>query len=187
MAIEFDSIKIESTWPLGTSASEQKSLLDTPASSPKLNRMVKYQTTIANDPLDRTFAALADPTRRALLARLSDQHDLSISALAEPFAMSLPAVMKHLDVLSDAGLITRSKTGRTVACRLAPGPMEEAMQWLTHYQRFWTEQLDRLAAFVEEEACPNSPSPTPSPASPSSAGSKRRPRASSQPGPTRRK
>jgi DNA-binding transcriptional ArsR family regulator len=149
--------------------------------------MVKYQTTIANDPLDRTFAALADPTRRALLARLSDQHDLSISALAEPFAMSLPAVMKHLDVLSDAGLITRSKTGRTVACRLAPGPMEEAMQWLTHYQRFWTEQLDRLAAFVEEEACPNSPSPTPSPASPSSAGSKRRPRASSQPGPTRRK
>ncbi|HZZ05907.1 metalloregulator ArsR/SmtB family transcription factor [Paraburkholderia sp.] len=86
--------------------------------------------------LDRTFAALSDPTRRALLARLSELSDLSVSELAEPFAMSLPAVMKHLDVLYEAGLITRSKTGRTVACRLCAGPMEEAMEWLTRYQRF---------------------------------------------------
>jgi DNA-binding transcriptional ArsR family regulator len=143
--------------------------------------MVKYQGTNPNNPLDRTFAALADPTRRALLARLSQRHDLSVSSLAEPFAMSLPAVMKHLDVLSEAGLITRTKTGRTVACRLSPGPMEEAMEWLARYERFWTEQLDRLAAFVEEDVCPKDP------ASPSYAGSTRRPQKSSPRGPTRRK
>ena len=74
-----------------------------------LNQMVYYSSA----PLDRTFAALADPTRRALLARLSETDSLSVSTLAEPFAMSLPAVMKHLDVLSDAGLVTRSKSGRT--------------------------------------------------------------------------
>ena len=143
--------------------------------------MVKYQNANPGDSLDRIFAALADPTRRAMLARLSEQHDLPVSTLAEPFAMSLPAVMKHLDVLSGAGLITRSKTGRTVACRLSAGPMEEALAWLTRYQRFWTEQLDRLAAFVEEDACPKSP------ASPSSGGSTRRPPKSSPRGLTRKK
>ncbi|MFL9907261.1 ArsR/SmtB family transcription factor [Paraburkholderia sp. RL17-337-BIB-A] len=129
--------------------------------------MVKFNEAL----LDRTFAALSDPTRRALLARLSQLNDLSVSELAEPFAMSLPAVMKHLDVLSEAGLITRSKTGRTVACRLSAEPMEEAMEWLTRYQRFWSGSLDRLVAFVEEEApCPLSP------ASPSGAESAPRPR-----------
>ena len=103
-------------------------------------------------PLDRTFAALADPTRRALLARLSESDSLSVSELAEPFAMSLPAVMKHLDVLSDAGLVTRNKTGRTVTCRLTRGRRcKKPMNWLNRYQRFWTEQLDRLAAFLEED------------------------------------
>ncbi|WP_084688478.1 ArsR/SmtB family transcription factor [Paraburkholderia oxyphila] len=115
--------------------------------------MVKYE----DDTLNRTFAALADPTRRALLARLALQDELSVSALAQPFAMSLPAVMKHLDVLAEAGLVTRAKTGRTVACRLAAGPMEDAMQWLAHYERFWSGALDRLAAFVEEDACPPNP------------------------------
>lgn len=115
-----------------------------------LNRMVKYE----DDALNRTFAALADPTRRALLARLAQQDELSVSALAQPFAMSLPAVMKHLDVLADAGLVTRAKTGRTVACRLAARPMEDAMQWLAYYERFWSGALDRLADFVEEDACP---------------------------------
>ena len=91
--------------------------------------MVKYQDTI----LDRTFAALADPTRRALLAQLEEYPSLSVSELARPFTMSLPAVMKHLDVLSDAGLIERSKTGRTVACRLTAAPMEDAMNWLNRY------------------------------------------------------
>src|SRR5712671_77013 len=114
--------------------------------------MVKYR-----DPaLDRTFAALADPTRRALLAQLGKQQGLSISELAKPFAVSLPAIMKHLEVLSDAGLIARSKTGRTVACRLTAEPMEQAMDWLNRYQRFWSEQLDRLAAFVEEDKWPPS-------------------------------
>ncbi|MEQ8283938.1 MAG: metalloregulator ArsR/SmtB family transcription factor [Parvibaculum sp.] len=104
--------------------------------------MVKYQEAI----LDRTFAALADPTRRALLARLEGEDALSVSELARPFKMSLPAVMKHLDVLSDAGLIEKTKAGRTVTCKLNAGPMEEAMQWLIRYQRFWSGALDRLAA-----------------------------------------
>ena len=119
----------------------------TPACSPILNHMVYYSSA----PLDRTFAALADPTRRALLARLSETDSLSVSELAEPFAMSLPAVMKHLDVLSDAGLVTRNKSGRTVSCRLRAEPMHEANEWLNRYQRFWTERLDQLAAFLEEE------------------------------------
>jgi DNA-binding transcriptional ArsR family regulator len=123
--------------------------------------MVKHE----RPTLDRTFAALADPTRRALLARLGERNGLSVSELARPFPVSLPAVMKHLDVLSDAGLITRTKTGRTVACRLNAAPMEEAMHWLARYQRFWSERLDRLAAFVEEDSC------SPSPVSPSSAAS----------------
>lgn len=117
-----------------------------------LNRMVKHDET-----LNRTFAALADPTRRALLSRLALHHELSVSELAEPFAMSLPAVMKHLDVLAQAGLVSRQKAGRTVACRLAAGPMEDAMQWLAHYRRFWSVQLDRLAAFVEDDACLTNP------------------------------
>ncbi len=112
--------------------------------------------TIRPTTLDRTFAALADPTRRALLAQLSERDSISVSELAKPFAMSLPAVMKHLDVLSDAGLVTREKIGRTVSCRLRAEPMREANDWLNRYQRFWTERLDRLAAFLEEEPCPPS-------------------------------
>src|SRR3954468_14392992 len=115
-----------------------------------LNHMVKHQ----DAPLDRTFAALSDPTRRALLARLVEKESLSVSDLAQPFAMSLPAIIKHLDVLSDAGLIAREKTGRTVACRLTAQPMEQAMEWLNRYARFWSDALDRLAAFVEEDPWP---------------------------------
>ena len=140
-----------------------------------VNNMVKH---LAAD-LDRTFAALADPTRRALLAQLGERESLSVSELARPFPVSLPAVMKHLDVLADAGLITRTKTGRTVACRLTAAPMEEAMDWLERYQRFWTERLDRLAAFLEEEQCSTSPVST------SSEGSRRRRRKSTTPRPTR--
>jgi DNA-binding transcriptional ArsR family regulator len=145
--------------------------------------MVKYK---AAD-LDRTFGALADPTRRALLARLGERQGLSVSELARPFAMSLPAIMKHLDVLSDAGLIVRTKTGRTVACRLNADPMQAATDWLNRYQRFWSDQLDRLAAFVEEESCPANPASPPSQASSSSAASTRRRRRSTKPGPTPRK
>ena len=151
--------------------------------------MVKY----SDEALDRTFAALADPTRRALLARLGKQDGISVSELAQPFAMSLPAIMKHLDVLSDAGLVTRAKTGRTVACRLTAGPMEQAMEWLNRYQRFWSENLDRLAAFVEEDqwlpsqALPAKPVSQQDQASPSNAVSMRRRRKSTPPGPTRKR
>ena len=154
--------------------------------------MVKYREEV----LDRTFAALADPTRRALVARLGDRESLSVSELAQPFAMSLPAIMKHLDVLSDAGLIAREKTGRTVACRLTAKPMEQAMDWLTRYQRFWSDNLDRLAAFVEEDPWPPSqassqvlpatPVSRPNQASPSNVVSMRRPRKSTPRGPTRK-
>jgi DNA-binding transcriptional ArsR family regulator len=144
--------------------------------------MVNYQT----NPLNRVFAALADPTRRALLTRLGEEESVSISELARPFDLSLPGIMKHLDVLSDAGLIVRSKTGRSVACRLTAEPMEEAMRWLNKYERFWSSRLDRLAAFLEEDdKCPpNQPS---NPALPSSAGlTPRRPRFL-PPGRTRKK
>ena len=99
--------------------------------------------------LDRTFAALVDPTRRAILARLEQEDATSVSELAKPFAIKLPAVMKHLDVLDGAGLITRSKVGRTVTVRLAPEPMQEAMEWLRRYERFWSQSLARLAAYAE--------------------------------------
>ena len=74
---------------------------------------------------------------------------MSVSELAAPFDMSLPAVMKHLDVLSDARLITREKVGRSVTCQISPEPMAEAMGWLEHYQRYWNDKLDRLTAFLE--------------------------------------
>lgn len=101
--------------------------------------------------MGRTFSALADPTRRNLLLRLKEEPGLSVSELARPFSLKLPGMMKHLDVLSDAGLITRSKTGRTVSVHLSPGPMREAMAWLQRYEHFWTASIDRLAAFVEED------------------------------------
>ena len=100
--------------------------------------------------LDRTFAALSDPTRRALLAQLAEQDGMSVSELARPFKVSLPAIMKHLDVLSDAGLISRSKSGRTVSCRLNAAPMREAADWLGHYRKFWEDRFDRLDAYLRE-------------------------------------
>ena len=101
--------------------------------------------------LDRTFAALTDPTRRAILARLEREDAATVSALAEPFAIKLPAVMKHLDVLDEAGLISRSKVGRTVTVRLRPEPMREAMDWLQRYERFWSASLDRLKSLAEAQ------------------------------------
>jgi DNA-binding transcriptional ArsR family regulator len=109
--------------------------------------MVNYQ----RRSLDRVFAALVDPTRRAILARLEQEDGVAISALAQPFAIKLPAVMKHLDVLDDAGLITRSKHGRTVDVRLSPAPLREAMDWLARYERFWSPALDRLTAHAEAQ------------------------------------
>ncbi|MES2193126.1 MAG: metalloregulator ArsR/SmtB family transcription factor [Pseudomonadota bacterium] len=101
--------------------------------------------------MDRTFSALADPTRRGVLLRLKEKPGLSVSELARPFSLKLPGLMKHLDVLSDAGLITRTKTGRIVSVHLSPGPMREAMEWLKRYERLWTVSLDRLVALVEKD------------------------------------
>jgi DNA-binding transcriptional ArsR family regulator len=115
--------------------------------------MVKFQ----ESQLNRTFAALVDPTRRAILARLEQEGSMSIGELARPFAIKLPAVMKHLDVLGTAGLITRSKSGRTVAVRLAPEPMKEAMDWLQRYERFWSARLDRLAVYAKAEEAKTGP------------------------------
>jgi DNA-binding transcriptional ArsR family regulator len=148
--------------------------------------MVNYR----NDALDRVFSALADPTRRALVARLEQQESLTVSELAKPFQVSLPGIMKHLDVLSDAGLITRSKSGRTVNCRLTAATMKSAMDWLHRYERFWSAGLDRLSAILEEdESCPPKPQQSQilrSQASPSSAASTRpRPRSTPR-GPTRK-
>jgi DNA-binding transcriptional ArsR family regulator len=99
--------------------------------------------------LDRTFAALMDRTRRAILVRLEREESASVTELAKPFAIKLPAVMKHLDVLDEAGLISRSKSGRIVTVRLRAGPMRQARDWLRRYEHFWSKSLDRLAEYAE--------------------------------------
>jgi DNA-binding transcriptional ArsR family regulator len=143
--------------------------------------MVKYN----DERLDRIFSALSDRTRRGLLARLSGRAAMSVSELAEPLDMSLPAVMKHLDVLGDAGLIKRNKTGRTVSCVLDATPMQQANEWLERYQKFWTASFERLTHMLENDQW-QSQQPS-SPASPSSSTSRpRRPR-STRPGPTRKR
>jgi DNA-binding transcriptional ArsR family regulator len=119
--------------------------LDEWPSHAKLHHMANHRTV----QLDRTFAALVDPTRRAILARLEREEAVSVSDLAQPFAIKLPAVMKHLDVLGEAGLVVRAKAGRIVTVRLSPEPMREALEWLSRYERFWSGSLDRLAAFAE--------------------------------------
>lgn len=101
------------------------------------------------DTLSVTFGALADPTRRAILARLS-LGEASVTELAEPFAMSLPAVSKHLKVLERAGLIARSREAQWRPCRLAPEPLKDATDWLEEFRRFWDESLDRLAEHLRE-------------------------------------
>jgi DNA-binding transcriptional ArsR family regulator len=101
------------------------------------------------DPLSMTFAALADPTRRAILARLT-QGEASVTELAEPFDMSLPAISKHLKVLETAGLITRSREAQWRPCRLEPAPLKSVSDWVEHYRRFWEESFDRLDDYLHE-------------------------------------
>ena len=98
--------------------------------------------------LNRIFAALVDPTRRAILARL-EREEATVSDLARPLAIELPGVLKHLHVLEKAGLIARSKSGRTVTVRLTPAPIRDALTWLQRYERFWSLSLDRLTAYAE--------------------------------------
>src|SRR5438045_120353 len=95
------------------------------------------------DDLTATFAALADPTRRAILARLASG-ETTVTAVAEPFDMSLPAISKHLKILERAGLISRGRAAQMRPCRLAAGPLKDAADWLGDYHRFWEESLDRL-------------------------------------------
>jgi DNA-binding transcriptional ArsR family regulator len=108
--------------------------------------MVKFKA----QALDATFAALADPTRRAILARLA-LGETSVGELAEPFDMSLPAVSKHLGVLEGAGLLARERDGRVRRCRLQPRPLQGAAEWIAQYRRFWEEQFDALARYLELE------------------------------------
>src|SRR5262245_50712536 len=99
------------------------------------------------DPLSTTFAALADPTRRAILARLASGV-ASVTELAEPFDMSMPAISQHLKVLEGAGLIERGREAQWRPCKLSAGPLKEAVDWLEHYRPFWEERLGRLSEYL---------------------------------------
>jgi DNA-binding transcriptional ArsR family regulator len=103
------------------------------------------------DRLSDTFSALADPTRRAILARLSTG-EATVGELAEPFAMTLPAVSKHLKVLERAGLITRGRQAQSRPCRLAARPHSEAAEWIDRYRQFWEESFDRLDDYLKQLA-----------------------------------
>src|SRR5438876_10248173 len=104
---------------------------------------------MATDQLDRTFSALADPTRRAILARLASGQ-ASVTELASPFEMSLPAVSKHLKVLERAGLIARGRERQWRPARLEAGPLKEADEWIERYRQFWEESYDRLDEYLEK-------------------------------------
>ncbi|WP_430396452.1 ArsR/SmtB family transcription factor [Ferrovibrio sp.] len=104
---------------------------------------------MTTDPLSQTLAALADPTRRAILARLS-QGECSVKQLAEPFAMSLPAVSKHLKVLEKAGLIAKGREAQWRPCRLEASPLQEVAGWVEGYRRFWDQSFDRLDAYLQQ-------------------------------------
>ena len=104
---------------------------------------------MAIDHLSSTFAALADPTRRAILARLATG-ECSVTELAEPFEMSMPAVSKHLRVLEKAGLIARRREAQRRPCRLEPGPLKDVADWAERYRSIWEQRFDRLEAFLHE-------------------------------------
>ena len=101
------------------------------------------------DRLSRVFAALADPTRREILSRLSSG-TRSVSELAEPHDMSLPAISKHLRVLERSGLIARTRDAQWRPCQLQAAPMKEAVDWMEHYRRFWEQSFDRLDAYLQQ-------------------------------------
>src|SRR5215208_1062583 len=112
--------------------------------------MVKYQDAA----LDTVFAALADSTRRGILESLSNGAQgpgVAVSELAAPHDMSLPGFMKHLKVLEDAGLVTRTKEGRVVSCTLEAQPMKQASAWMARYEKFWNEKLDSLARYLYQQ------------------------------------
>jgi len=149
--------------------------------------MVNY-----SGPLDRSFAALADPTRRAILARLA-LGESRVTDLAKPFDMSLPAVSKHLKVLEEAGLLKRRREGRVHHCRLDPRPLVPAADWIARQRAFWENTLDRLHEYLNQELLNKEEIPwhprnrPPKPRSGSAAHTRRRGRRSSGPGPTRKR
>jgi DNA-binding transcriptional ArsR family regulator len=104
---------------------------------------------VTQDPLSATFAALADPTRRAILARLASG-EASVTELAEPFEMSMPAVSKHLKVLERAGLIARGRDAQFRPCRLEAAPLKDAADWVEEYRQFWEQSFDRLDEYLRE-------------------------------------
>ena len=117
--------------------------------------MVKYQ----QEMLDNVFSALADPTRRAILARLAEGES-SVGELAEPFDISLPAISRHLRVLRNAGLVLRHKDGRVRRCALDAAPLKAASDWVETYRRFWDDQFDALAEYLEREQENSNAQPT---------------------------
>jgi DNA-binding transcriptional ArsR family regulator len=160
--------------------------LTTVAAREIVNILVNYSAV-----LDGTFSALADPTRRAILARLARQPEVPVTELARPFAISLPAVSRHLRVLEDAGLVARRRQGRVHHCRLVPGPMKTAGDWITTYRQFWEEKLDALERYLAQVNEEEPPWPSPNRKSQrrrsvSRAGSPPRARRSSGRGPARK-
>jgi len=140
--------------------------------------------------LDQVFAALSDATRREVVERLV-RGPATVTELAQPHGMSLPGFMKHLRVLEDAGLVTRSKEGRVVSCELAAQPMQEAAMWLAHYEQFWNARFDALGRYLyhqeEVQPWPKETRSRKRPASPSPATTRSRPKKSGGPGPTRKR
>jgi DNA-binding transcriptional ArsR family regulator len=114
---------------------------------PYITKRLNNPAGLMDDALSRTFAALADPTRRAILDRLT-RGDAAVTEIAEPFAMTLPAISKHLKVLERAKLIERQRDGQWRRCRLAPAPLGEAADWLGRYRRFWRSSLDNLDRYL---------------------------------------
>jgi DNA-binding transcriptional ArsR family regulator len=112
-----------------------------------INRVVKS----SDPPLDTVFSALADPTRREILARLAGGES-SVTTLAEPFDISLPAISRHLKVLETAGLLDRTKEGRVHRIRLVPEPMLDAIEWMVRYGRFWESQLESLERYMRDSS-----------------------------------
>ena len=106
----------------------------------------------SDEALDRTFAALSHPTRRAILTRLATEGSASVSDLAEPFDVSLMAISKHVKVMEEAGLIRREKDGRVQRCSFDPGSIGVASDWIEKHRAYWTQQLDSLAAYLESQA-----------------------------------
>jgi DNA-binding transcriptional ArsR family regulator len=146
--------------------------------------MVKY----SDDELDSVFAALADPTRRAVLNTLAER-SVAVSELAAPHGMSLPGFLKHLRVLEDAGLVERTKEGRVVSCELEAAPLQAASVWVSRYEKFWSEKLDSLARYLyqQEELQVWNKQPGKNPPSTSFAPPQSRPRKSGGRGPTRQR